>query len=150
LNNAQQLSSHCLEAVRQAVQTVRQEEFSLTTALHRLIEQIRQSQAFSIQSAIQLPPLPLQTSHQLYCVVQEGFTNIQKHAQATHVYCRSHIDAESIILELGDDGQGFDPTLPYGGYGLKGMYERVSLLGGELQLLSTVGQGTQIRVVVPR
>jgi signal transduction histidine kinase len=150
LNNAQQLSSHCLEAVRQAVQTVRQDEFNLTTALHRLIDEIRQSQAFSIQAEIQLPPLPLQTSHQLYCVIQEGFTNIQRHAQATHVYCRSHIDAESIILELGDDGQGFDPTLPYGGYGLKGMYERVSLLGGDLQLLSTVGKGTQIRVVVPR
>jgi signal transduction histidine kinase len=150
LNNAQQLSSDCLEAVRQAVQTVRQEEFSLTPALHRLIAQIRQSQTFSIQAEINLPPLSVQISHQLYCVVQEGFTNIQKHAQATHVYCRAQMVAKSIILELEDNGQGFDPTLPYAGCGLKGMYERVNLLGGELQMLSAVGKGTHIRVVVPQ
>jgi signal transduction histidine kinase len=150
LNNAQQLSSHCLEAVRQAVQTVRREDFSLANALHRLIAQIRQSQTFSIDAKINLPPLPLQISHQLYCVAQEGFTNIQKHAQASHVYCRAEIVEKSIILELTDDGKGFDATLPAAGYGLKGMVERVSLLGGELQMHSAVGKGTQIKVVVPQ
>jgi signal transduction histidine kinase len=148
LNNAQQLSNDCLEAVRHAVQTVRQEEFSLTAALHRLIAQIRQSQTFSIQADINLPHLSVQTSHQLYCVVQEGFTNIQKHAQASHVCCRAQRVEESIILELKDDGQGFDLTLPHEGCGLKGMYERVNLLGGKLQILSTPGSGTYIRVVI--
>jgi signal transduction histidine kinase len=150
LTNAQQLASHCLEAVRQAVQTVRQEEFNLATALHRLIEQISQNHAFTIHSVINLPPLPLQTSHQLHCIVQEGFTNIQKHAQASNVYLRSQIAAHAIILELEDDGRGFDPTLPSPGYGVKGMYERVHLLGGEVQITSAIGKGTQVRVVVPR
>jgi signal transduction histidine kinase len=129
---------------------VRREDFSLANALHRLIAQIRQSQTFSIDAKINLPPLPLQISHQLYCVAQEGFTNIQKHAQASHVYCRAEIVEKSIILELTDDGKGFDATLPAAGYGLKGMVERVSLLGGELQMHSAVGKGTQIKVVVPQ
>jgi signal transduction histidine kinase len=148
LNNSRQLASQCLESVRQAVQTVR-EEFDLTTALQRLIDQVRQNHTFTIQVEVILPPLTLQTSHQLYCVVQEGFTNIQKHAHATKVHLSSQMTSEAILLELEDDGQGFDPTLTYNGYGLKGMQERVHLLGGELQIISAVGKGTQIRVIAP-
>jgi signal transduction histidine kinase len=148
LNNSRQLASQCLESVRQAVQTVR-EEFDLTTALQRLIDQVRQNHTFTIQVEVILPPLTLQTSHQLYCVVQEGFTNIQKHAHATKVHLSSQMTSEAILLELEDDGQGFDPTLTYNGYGLKGMQERVHLLGGELQIISAIGKGTRIRVMAP-
>ncbi|MEA5465969.1 sensor histidine kinase [Leptothoe sp. PORK10 BA2] len=148
LNNARQLASQCLEAVRQAVQTVR-EEFNLTTALQKLIDQVRQTHTFTIHVEVNLPPLTLQTSHQLYCVVQEGFTNIQKHAHASRIHLRSQITSEAIFLELEDDGQGFDPTLPYNGYGLKGMQERVHLLGGQLQIISAIGKGTRIRVMAP-
>jgi signal transduction histidine kinase len=148
LNNSRQLASQCLESVRQAVQTVR-EEFDLTTALQRLIDQVRQNHTFTIQVEVILPPLTLQTSHQLYCVVQEGFTNIQKHAHATKVHLSSQMTSEAILLELEDDGQGFDPTLTYNGYGLKGMQERVHLLGGELQIISAIGKGTRIRVMTP-
>jgi signal transduction histidine kinase len=149
LNNSQQLAIQCLVSVRRAVQTVRQEEFNLTTALQMLIDQIRQNYAFTIHVEVNLPPLALQTSHQLYCVLQEGFTNIQKHAHATRVYLRSQVAANTILLELEDNGQGFDHTLPYAGYGLKGMQERVHLLGGQLQIISAVGKGTQIRVSAP-
>jgi signal transduction histidine kinase len=149
LNNAQQLASQCLESVRQAVQTVRQEEFDFNLALQTLIEQIRQNHSFTIHFDINLPPLPLQTSHQLYCIVQEGFTNIQKHAHAANVDFRSQVISNSIILELEDDGQGFDLTLPHAGYGLKGMRERIQLLGGQLQITSTLGKGTRIRVMAP-
>jgi signal transduction histidine kinase len=148
LNNSRQLASQCLESVRQAVQTVR-EEFDLTTALQRLIDQVRQNHTFTIQVEVILPPLTLQTSHQLYCVVQEGFTNIQKHAHATKVHLSSQMTSEAILLELEDDGQGFDPTLTYNGYGLKGIQERVHLLGGELQIISAIGKGTRIRVMAP-
>jgi signal transduction histidine kinase len=148
LNNSRQLASQCLESVRQAVQAVR-EEFDLTTALQRLIDQVRQNHTFTIQVEVILPPLTLQTSHQLYCVVQEGFTNIQKHAHATKVHLSSQMTSEAILLELEDDGQGFDPTLTYNGYGLKGMQERVHLLGGELQIISAIGKGTRIRVMAP-
>ncbi|MBE9109869.1 sensor histidine kinase [Nodosilinea sp. LEGE 07298] len=148
LNNSRQLASQCLESVRQAIQTVR-EEFDLTTALQRLIDQVRQNHTFTIHAEFNLPPLPLQTSHQLYCVAQEGFTNIQKHAHATRVHLRLQMISDAILLELEDDGQGFDQTLPYNGYGLKGMQERVHLLGGQLQIISTIGRGTRIWVMAP-
>lgn len=150
LSNAQLLASQCLENVRRAVQTVRQQEFNLNEALNALVEQVRQNQSLTIHSEVNLPPLPLQTSHQLYCIVQEGFTNIQKHAYASYVKLRSKVVSDSIVLELEDDGQGFDPTLLHEGYGLRGMSERVNMLGGKLKINSALGKGTQIQVTVPR
>ncbi|HEY9645247.1 MAG TPA: sensor histidine kinase [Chroococcidiopsis sp.] len=149
LRNAQQLANQCLEAVRQAVQAVRQEEFDFTHALHSLIAQIRQNHAYTVDQEIHLPPLPMQISHQLYCVIQEGFTNIQKHAQATQIRLLGQVSANAVILELEDNGQGFDPSHDFDGYGLRGMHERVHLLGGKLEITSVVGRGTHIRVVVP-
>ncbi len=148
-SNAQLLASQCLEDVRRAVQTVRQQDFNLKEALNALIERVKQNRSLTIHSQVNLPLLPLQTSHQLYCIVQEGFTNIQKHARASCVRLQSQVTPNSITLELEDDGQGFDPMLPHEGYGLRGMYERVQMLGGKLLIKSTVGQGTQIQVTVP-
>ncbi len=148
LRNAQQLASHCLDAVRQAVQTVRQ-EFNLSAELYQLIAPIRQSRSYTIHTAIDLPSLPIQISHQLFCVVQEGLTNIQKHSGATSISLRGWVSANAVFLELQDDGQGFDPSQPCNGYGLVGMHERVHLMGGELQVVSAVGEGTQIRVMIP-
>ncbi len=148
LQNAQHLASHCLDAVRLAVQTVRQ-EFNLSAELYQLIAPIRQSRSYTIYTAIDLPSLPMPISHQLFCVVQEGLTNIQKHSGATSISLRGWVDANAVFLELQDDGQGFDPSQPCNGYGLVGMYERAHLMGGELQIVSAVGEGTQIRVMIP-
>jgi signal transduction histidine kinase len=149
LSNAQNLACQCLEAVQHAVQNVRNEGKDLTQALENLVEKIRGNHGLAIQTELTLPSLPLQTSHQLFSIVQEGFTNILKHTQATHVCLRSRVIENTLILELEDDGQGFDQTLPYGGYGLKGMYERVYLIGGELKITSVLGKGTQIQVFTP-
>jgi signal transduction histidine kinase len=149
LSNARLLAGQCLEDIRRAVQTVRQRDFDLTEALDTLIKQVKQNQSLAIHSKISLPPLALPTSHQIYCILQEGLTNIQKHAQASYVSLRSQVIGNNIILELEDNGRGFDPTLTYQGYGLKGMYERVHMLGGKLQIQSSAGKGTQIQVSIP-
>jgi signal transduction histidine kinase len=153
LDNAQKLARHCLESVRQAVQTVRQEgfqeKFDLKIALQQLIAQTRQNRAFTIDADLDLPLLPPQIGHQLYCVVQEGLTNIQKHAQASRATLRSRLGPDTLTVELQDDGQGFDLTASCTGYGLRGMQERMHLLGGQLQVASTPGNGTQIRATVP-
>lgn len=96
------------------------------------------------------PPLPLATSHHLYCIVQEGLTNIQKHANAICVVVRSHFSNEEVTIELIDDGKGFQPDDPHAGFGLRGMQERVQLLGGQLLIKTARGQGTVIHVAIPR
>ena len=53
------------------------------------------------------------------------------------------------LLDVADDGQGFDPKLPHLGLGLQGIEERVQLLRGQLTINSTPGSGTQIQIILP-
>lgn len=149
LDTAKLLATQCLQDVRHALQTIRQANFNLQTALTTLIEQIRYNQPFTIEAELKLPQLPLQTSHQLYCIIQEGLTNIQKHAQAHHIKLQSWSSDHCLTLQLSDDGKGFDPAMLHDGFGLRGMQERVQLMGGSLQIQTAPGQGTQIQVTIP-
>lgn len=156
LKTARHLVDQCLQEVRQAVQTMREPDFDLTCALKELIAQMQQMQAVEalngkpIQSKVQLdlPQLPLQTSYQIYCIVQEGVTNIQKHAGATQVQLRGWSVGDRLLIELLDNGKGFDPA-QVNGFGLRGMHERVQILGGTFQVETALGQGTRLTVQVP-
>ena len=150
LDTAKHLAYQCLQEVRRAVQTMRQSDFDLSQALNELMEQLQRDRACQISVALNLPLLPLQTGHQLYCIVQEGITNIQKHACASHVSLRGEFTLDQVILELVDDGNGFDPNQLHSGFGLRGMRERMQMLGGQLNIESIPGQGTQISVTLPR
>ncbi len=149
LNIAKDLSSECLTKIRNSVQSIRQINFNLNQALAILIEQVGRNQSFKIYLDAKLPQLPSQTSHQLYCIVQEAVTNIQKHACAKVVNIKGYQNTEGIILEIIDDGKGFEVSAHHTGFGLRGMQERVQILGGELQIKSTLNKGTRIRVWIP-
>lgn len=85
----------------------------------------------------------------LYRLVQEALTNATKHADATHVAIALAEEPGRIVLTVEDDGRGFDPDAPSEGFGLVGMRERTTLLGGELEVVSAPGAGTRIRATVP-
>lgn len=99
--------------------------------------------------------LPPEIEATLYRIVQEGLTNVLKHAEATHVslILERHRGVVRGILE--DDGRGFalDEILAAPEkarrLGLRGMRERVALLGGELEVESTPGSGTTLFVRIP-
>jgi len=96
------------------------------------------------------PDLPLKAKQELYRVAQEALHNIIKHAGASRVNVRLGRTAEVIILEIRDNGRGFDPLGSFPGHlGLRSMQERVSHLGGRLQIESAPGQGTHILTQVP-
>lgn len=151
LDNVKELSRQCLQEVRRAVQTMRSEQFNLNNAIQELAQSVQQNQSFQLQLDMDLPKLSLQTSHQLYCLVQEALTNIQKHAHAQHVNLRGYInhESQSLCLEITDDGQGFNPNTPTMGFGLWGMKERIKILEGELIIHSIPNSGTQIKIYVP-
>lgn len=89
----------------------------------------------------------------LYRIAQEALNNVVKHAGACCVQVQLNLSTEQVILTIGDDGHGFDPTaLNTSGrhLGLISMRERATELGGRLDLDSTPGKGTQIVVTVPR
>ena len=95
-------------------------------------------------------PRPVETA--LFRIVQEGLTNILRHARASAVMVRLDQDHNLIALEICDDGVGFDPrrleSLDAGGrgLGLRGMRERAAILGGSLELESAPGEGTTVRI----
>jgi signal transduction histidine kinase len=90
----------------------------------------------------------------LYRIVQEALTNVRKHAKASRVKLTLREADGHVTLEIEDDGRGFasqpsqsqrTPT----SFGLTGMAERASLIGGELSVRSTPGRGTVVTVRVP-
>ena len=89
----------------------------------------------------------------LFRVVQEAVTNVVRHASATHVDIRIAMYDGCVELKLVDDGGGFDVERALQGAntaGVLGMRERTLLLGGEFQLQSALGVGTELSVRLPR
>ena len=84
----------------------------------------------------------------IFRIVQEGMNNVSKHAQASNVSVRLYPEDEKIILEIRDDGVGFDLNSKTAGegFGLNSMRERALLSGGDMLIDSQPGQGTRLRV----
>ncbi len=85
----------------------------------------------------------------LFRLVQEGLTNIAKHAQARQVHVVLRRLPALILVEVQDDGRGADLSQPAAGLGLIGMRERVRALDGSLQFDSQPGQGFRLQARLP-
>lgn len=84
-------------------------------------------------------------------IAQEALHNALRHAGAEHVIVRLRADNEELVLEVEDDGVGFDPSAPElrsKRLGLTSMEERARRLGGRLEIDSTPGAGTSVRLAV--
>jgi signal transduction histidine kinase len=95
--------------------------------------------------------MPKDTAIALFRVVQEGLSNIIKHAHAKTVKLQMSGDDDRCILMLEDDGRGFDAQSPEfrWSHGLMGMRQRVEGIDGRLDIQSRVGVGTTLRIEVP-
>ncbi len=94
--------------------------------------------------------LPMEMKQALYRVAQEALHNIVKHARASMVVLQLTKEANEIILDVRDNGRGFDTAGPFPGHlGLRSMHERVTKMGGSLTIESVPGQGTCVGVRMP-
>lgn len=100
--------------------------------------------------------LPEHVEIALYRIAQECLQNIAKHAQATSATLRFAVRDGDALLEVSDDGIGFDTSTATGSgpdearrYGLQSMVERAELVGGRLRIRSQPGAGTTVTVTVP-
>ncbi len=75
--------------------------------------------------------------------------NVQKHARASQVSFYGGLTSEGIVLDIKDNGIGFDLEKMHAGFGIQGMMERVQLLGGRINIKTALAQGTQIQVILP-
>jgi PAS domain S-box-containing protein len=93
--------------------------------------------------------LPSKESVELLRILQEALANIRRHSAARNVEVGLRTDDEAIVIEVADDGRGFDPGSARAGIGLSSMGERVEGLGGKIEVRSRPGEGTKVMVRVP-
>lgn len=146
---SKQLADDCLNDVRRSLHSLRQGDLDFQQAILQFTQTLFVP-PLEIETNINLPLLPATLSNQLYFILKEGLMNIQKHAHATQVVIKADATDDEIRLTLTDDGCGFEPNIPPTGLGLQGMGERTRLIGGELTLQSTIGEGTTLHVRIPR
>jgi signal transduction histidine kinase len=82
-------------------------------------------------------------------LTREALSNVGKHAQATTCRVSLHRDDDQAILEIDDDGKGFDPAAPHAGLGLRNLKERGVAIGGRVTVETKAGEGTTIQFAVP-
>jgi PAS domain S-box-containing protein len=88
-------------------------------------------------------------SVELLRVLQEALANVRRHSAARNVEVRLRTDDEAILIEVADDGRGFDLESAGAGIGLSAMRERVEALGAKIEVKSSPGEGTKVMVRVP-
>jgi signal transduction histidine kinase len=154
LQKARQLGKAALQDVRQSVASLRVDPLQGTTlpqALKELAQTFEQHTGMQVRSEIaSMTTLPKEIANALFRLAQESLTNISKHSQATDVQIRFYEQGTDYILEITDNGQGFDPSQHTVGFGLQGMRERTAALGGSFTLSTQPQQGCQIQATIPR
>jgi two-component system sensor histidine kinase UhpB len=96
-------------------------------------------------------PLPVTVKTALFRIVQESLTNVARYARAKHVLVTLKNVEDHLHLTIRDDGIGFDPAdlATKKSFGIVGMRERSAMMDGKYSILSSPGQGTTVKVIVP-
>jgi len=155
-----ELANRCMQEIRDFSYLLHPptlEEYGLAPALRGYVEGF--ARRTGIQVNVDLPQnlrrLPREAETAIFRVVQECLSNIQRHSGSPVAKIRIRRQADSVILEVEDEGRGFQPaptkegsTGSRIGLGLTGMKERVRLLGGCLEINSS-SHGTIIRAGLP-
>jgi signal transduction histidine kinase len=129
----------------------------LAAALQQHIEQFENEHQIVADLAIerQADDLASEVETVLYRIAQEALSNVRKHARADHAWVTMDgTDDGKVRLQVRDNGVGFDPSqagrlVTEGHFGLAGMRERVTFVGGRFDVRSTPGHGTTIEVAIP-
>lgn len=157
LKELEALSEQTIENLRRLTRALRPiylEDLGLVTALEMLSREISQNNKLSVDfnKTGQERRLSREVELSLYRIAQEALNNVIKHAKAERAELRITFDDSTVQMEVSDNGSGFiapnSPTefAPNGHFGLLGIHERADLIGARLEIESTLGRGTKIKV----
>ncbi len=131
------------------------DEIGLVPAIETLAQRVATSEGLTVETNIALSledaeRFAPEVESTVYRLVQEALTNVGKHAGASRLEIELLPQDDSVVVTVQDDGRGFDPGAPAGGgFGLVGMRERITLVGGTVEIDSGEGKGTVVRAVIP-
>nr|BBH93901.1 sensor histidine kinase [Thermogemmatispora argillosa] len=170
IRRALALARSNLEEARRSVMDLRAaplQDHALPEALALLVKRLRAESGAQLEYRYEPPPgsgsgdapgrFPSLSPHceaGLYRIAQEALNNALKHAAAEHITLTLAVRDKVIVLQVQDDGRGFDPEHAQdytraGHFGLAGMSERARLLGAHIRIESLPGAGTSISVYLP-
>jgi signal transduction histidine kinase len=154
LDQAQGLARSGLREARRSVRALRPEQLEhadLTAAIGELADEWTRSSGLPVrvEATGTVRPLPAATEDAVFRVAQEALTNVAKHAQASTVWLTLTYLDDVLLLDVRDDGTGWNGAARDGGFGLDGMRTRLSRVGGALAIESAPGDGTAISASVP-
>ncbi|MAU01936.1 MAG: two-component sensor histidine kinase [Anaerolineaceae bacterium] len=154
LDKAQNLTQEGLAAVRRSVSALREsplESQTLAEALAALAAELREAglvAELTIEGEPANPDPKVELT--LYRAVQEGLTNVRKHARASRVDIWLRYLSDQTVLTVQDNGVGADLTdARHGRFGLIGIQERVQLLDGRMEIQTAPQQGFQFTITLP-
>ncbi|MFJ4366586.1 HAMP domain-containing sensor histidine kinase [Streptomyces chartreusis] len=152
LQQAQEITRESLDEVRRLVRRLRPgvlEDLGLVSALTSLSQDFATHTGLRVVRRLDgdLPALDHESELVLYRVAQESLTNAARHADARRVEVSLHGADAAVVLEIADDGRGIEAACE--GAGIRGMRERALLAGATLDITSTPGTGTRIRLTAP-
>jgi len=155
IRDAKQAASEALRDVRSSVAALRDadERFSLQASVKALAERmIAQGLAVDLAISGEERDYSRATLMALYRAMQEGLTNVQRHAGASRVEIELSFGEREVRLRLRDNGRGFDPRAAEvaGGFGLQGIRERLELVLGHLEIKSDPAYGTELVMTAPK
>ncbi|MEW6358148.1 MAG: PAS domain S-box protein [Planctomycetota bacterium] len=156
IRRAREIVRAATESLRSLCSNLRSpnvDEVGLTSAIESLIRDLRRRTDIDIRCAFSLGSRRIGSNMALalFRIAQEALTNVVRHAEAKQVEVRLLEESGHVILEISDDGRGFDPDPKQvgPGHGLRSIRERTALLGGRLDIESKPGQGARIWVSAP-
>jgi signal transduction histidine kinase len=129
------------------------EHFGLQTAVRAYIESVSSKAGLGCELTISAEDeVPKEVAIALFRVVQEGLSNVIRHAGARRIRLLFARDAQGYVLQLADDGCGMNVGAlpPQDAHGLASMRHRVRALGGAFSVESEPGAGTALQVRIPR
>ncbi|MEW6555558.1 MAG: response regulator [Actinomycetota bacterium] len=129
-------------------------DMGLVKAMERYAISTSEASGFELFLELEnsIPPLDPEAESGIYRIFQECLNNMAKHSDCRRGWVVMRVAHDLLVLEIRDDGRGFDTTdavRPEGSYGLLGIKERVEYLKGDLIIASEPGQGTSVRVELP-
>ncbi|RIJ71215.1 sensor histidine kinase [Nakamurella silvestris] len=157
VDNAKTLARQGLGEARRAVHALRPIALvraTLPNAINQLLDTWSDVNNVEATVIISGDPRPTPADPALIRVAQESLANVARHARARHVAVNLDYLEDQVLLDIHDDGVGFDPTCTagpseHGGHGLPGMADRLRSVGGTLAVESEPGGGSVISAGVP-
>ena len=154
------LLRRAIRETREILGTVRPatlDDLGLGAAISAAAREMAAESGWTLEEALDDPgPLSREAESTLYRVTLEALNNVKKHAAAHEVRLALLKNDETLEIDVADDGHGFETEqwgeagIRPGHFGLLGMRERVAFLGGLCKVQSKAGEGTTVRIVVPR